>query len=298
MVPSADPIFAYVRCNKLRTPNALANAELHGFGDTPINHQRRRDGATHRALALALDSDGRLTGGVDSKHGFGLRAAFDRHLKQTGAKLRKNAPRALHLLVGISPEWVDGDRYDPTNPQVRSLVTHATRWAEKSLGGVFAVRYDVDEVGSVQVDVLAAPVHEAFGKPFVSTHKSLSALQRRWKQKTEYGALQDSWAKYAQDNMDPLILRGIPVSETNRKHLTPEKYKTMIRQAQSNLDQILDLSRKLMGEAKEAQEKTLAAQKRAKKYVDEIADLDQMLKKKPWLSGEPHSGRVWQPAPG
>ena len=287
----AAPVYAFVRCEKLYTPASLAAAEKHGEGKGATAKMRRREDATARALAFTRNAEGAWQGGVDSKHGLSLRTAHETHLKRHRAGLRKNSPRALHLLVGVSPEWIDGDPHDPRNPQVVKLVTSAAKWAEHTIGGTFAIRYDIDEAGSAVVDVFVSPVHESRGKNVVSTHKSLAKLRDKHRRTYTYAALQDSWAQFAQRTMDPMLLRGRYAKDTGREHLTPERYKAVADQHLDDIEQLREVRDKMLKQAETLRDYIQNAKR-------ECGRLDQLLKKKPWLSGAPHSGQAWQPETG
>ena len=161
--------------------------------------------------------------------------AFDAHLERTGAQLRrqKNGVIALHMIIGVSPAWVaaGGDPHDANNERVKLLTKLAAHWVENELGGVWSVRYDLDERGSAVVDVLCSPVrpHKSSGKPWVSTKKALTELAVRHGKPANaypygYQALQDSWTAYAQKYLDPEIKRGRDAKETGAKHMQPEPF--------------------------------------------------------------------------
>jgi len=62
----------------------------------------------------------------------------DRHLGRAGGRLRKGACVGMHLLVGVSPEWVAaaGDPHDvKRNRRVKQLLDAAILWAQSALGG-------------------------------------------------------------------------------------------------------------------------------------------------------------------
>ena len=303
----SEPQYAFTINRLMKTPADLAKMETHGCGNDSTSKRRRRDDATHRALAYSLGENGKFVGGLDSVPGFGLRAAYKRHLQQHDAGLRKSAPIAHHMLVGVSPEWIaeTGDPHDPHNPRVRKLVVEAWKWAETNLGGVFAFRYDIDEDGSSIVDVFVAPIHKSRGRNIVSTNKSLAALKRKHGRAIEFSAVQDSWAEYAQEHLDPTLQRGKLKAETGVEHDTPERYKARVLAAKRSIAEATAEAERQQKAANAARRETAAAKANTRRLQADIAAqhceihrLDQLLKKKPWLSGEPHAGEVWQPATG
>ena len=246
--------FAFCRTLKLKTRTDIGRASRHAKALDETAHTRRRPNATLRCATLNLDTSDIELHPVGSPT-IDLPAAFDAHLQSTGASLRKNAHMALHMIVGVSPEWVaeTGDPHDPDNPRVLALMRSACTWADRALGGVWAVRYDLDEAGSSVVDVFASPVraNKRSGRPWVSTSKALEEMAKaigREGAKT-YSAMQDSWAAAARRDLDPDMKRGEPVKETRREHLRPEEYAAM----QDDLNQIEQDRRSVCEAAKEVQ---------------------------------------------
>ena len=229
-----------MRCAKLRNRGDIAAAEAHARGVTSNARGRHVEGARIRALAYGTGPRGELRGGAVPVDDTGrvpdraiesapmcLGASFDRHLGRAGGRLRKGACVGMHLLVGVSPEWVAaaGDPHDvKRNRRVKQLLDAAILWAQSALGGgVWAARYDANEAGSGVVDVFCSPVH-AYGQSdarFVSVNKSLTALARKHGRTKSYQALQDSWAAAAQQHLDPAFARGEP---SDREHLVAEHY--------------------------------------------------------------------------
>ncbi len=188
---------------------------------------RRREDAKERCAVLVGEEI--QTHEVGSKE-LDLSAAFDAHLQATGARCYSGAALGLHLIVGVSPEWVAeaGDPHDAKTPRVQDLMRAARDWAEDKIGDVWAVRYDLDEKGSAVVDVLCSPVraHKATGQPWVSTRKALGELAASEKKPASrnYSAMQDSWARHARQRLDPAFERGKDAKKTGLKHLRPEEY--------------------------------------------------------------------------
>lgn len=230
--------YAFVRNLKTSTGANLKDfaqiqsAERHAKRQDLTSQARQRPDGDHRQNYFwSLVGEGLDGGGAD------YAAAFKAHKAAHGIKTeRKGAALGLHLLVGVSPEWLTqdgGDARDLNNPLVQQLIHHAKLWAEEWMGegAVWAVRYDTDEAGAGVVDILASPVREnragkaKTGKPSISVNKALKALQEEYGERTSYAAMQSSWAAYAQAEMDMSLDRGISASETSRGHVSPEAYK-------------------------------------------------------------------------
>ena len=240
------PYMAFVMCAKLANDTAtndpaaafsqrMAAMAMHARGEGDRAEARRRPDATIRAMATATVPGGKLSLPREIKPGdaspaVDYGAAWRNHVDASGAGLRANANMGLHLLVGVSPDWIaaEGDRHDPGNPRNVQLFTAARRWAQQEIGGVFGVRMDFDEKGAGIVDVFAAPIREQGRKGsrrnFVAVSQALDELAARNGRVKTYEALQDSWAAWAQRELSPELERGRPKAETGRQHLTPEGY--------------------------------------------------------------------------
>lgn len=209
----------------------IQSAERHAKREDLTSKARQRPDGDHRQNYFwSRAGEGLDHGGAD------YAAAFKAHKAAHGIKTeRKGAALGLHLLVGVSPEWLaeDGDPRDLSNPRVQKLIEHAKLWAEEWMGegAVWAVRYDTDEAGAGVVDILASPVREnragraKTGKPSISVNKALKELHDEYDESTSYAAMQSSWADYAKEQLDLVLDRGNRASETNRKHVSPEAYK-------------------------------------------------------------------------
>lgn len=230
--------YAFVRNLKTSTGANLKDfaqiqsAERHAKREDLTSKARQRPNGDHRQNYFwSRAGEGLDHGGAD------YAAAFKAHKAAHGIKTeRKGAALGLHLLVGVSPEWLTqegGDPRDLNNPYVQMLIEHAKLWAEEWMGkgAVWAVRYDTDEAGSGVVDILASPVREnragkaKTGKPSISVNKALKELQALYKEPTSYAAMQTSWADYMSSELDADLVRGKRVSETEREHVSPEAYK-------------------------------------------------------------------------
>lgn len=230
--------YAFVRNLRTSTGANLKNfaqiqsAERHAKREDLTGKARQRPDGDHRQNYFwSRAGEGLDHGGAD------YAAAFKAHKAAHGITTeRKGAALGLHLLVGVSPEWLTqegGDPRDLNNLYVQQLIEHAKIWAEEWMGkgAVWAVRYDTDEAGAGVVDILASPVREnragkaKTGKPAISVNKALKELQELYKEPTSYAAMQTSWADYIRDELDVDLERGQRVSETGREHVSPEAYK-------------------------------------------------------------------------
>lgn len=115
-----------------------------------------------------------------------LMGAYHEHKKRNGVKPeRKNAAIAMHFLVGVSPDWLAeaGDPNDLENPRVMNLIEQAKTWSESWMGkgAVWAVRYDIDEMGSGVVDILASPIRQnrSDNTPFCNALSATPILSRQ-----------------------------------------------------------------------------------------------------------------------
>lgn len=193
-------------------------------------HARRLDGSSARRVrpdaipGMALHWPPTLAPTRDAP-GCGYVAAFNRHIDQRGADLRKGSALGLQLLVCVSQEWIreTGGLHDEDNPRVPALLRAAVDWAQGwSGGGVWAARMDLDERGGGVVDVFVSPISEQrhksgrSAKPVVSVNKALErlSLQHHNRRASHRAALNSDWAIYAQEHLDPRLQRGRPQRET------------------------------------------------------------------------------------
>ena len=210
---------AVARCQKIKNMAGLVAAE---------KHARRQDNSKH------IDEDkthlNRAEGypGVDDP--LAVVEAFKARKRDTGASERKGAALAVHMLLGVSPEWIAaaGDVHDPANPRNVALFDSAKRFMEEKFGegSVIHVRLDVDEAGSGIVDVIAVPVssYELRGK--TKTHTLANAgIERAFGRGRNYRRLQDQWAEHCQQTLDPEIRRGRSIEETGRRHVHHSIYR-------------------------------------------------------------------------
>ena len=227
-------MFAFVRCDKIISRAQLGAMQRHARGEDGISKSRRRPDAEYRALAWDFETE-RLRVYLAGKRGaLNITDAFDNHLEQNDVeKLYKGAPLCLHLIVGVSDDWVKegGNLHDPHNPRNQKLLKSARDWAELELGGCFAARMDMDEKGGAVVDVFIAPTYLKKTKHTtsvqISTNKALSRLANKHRQQYSFSALQDSWSEYATEHLGAKFERGESKARTRRENLRPEEYAAM-----------------------------------------------------------------------
>lgn len=301
----------------LKTIADIRSAERHANREDNTSTGRQRDGATHEDNYFwSLVGEGLENGGSAYVQAYKL------HKKRHGVKSeRKGAALAAHALVGVSPEWLQeaGDPHDLENPRVKQLIKAARDWIESWAGekSVWAIRYDVDEVGSGVVDVLYSPVRMAHHKtvapkPSISVNKANDDLiemvnqrrERQWcdagNQRSDYKkiyksfrCMQDSWAWFAQEHLSPTLERGDPIEQTRRAHLFPEEYKESLEVAKSAeefkedarqmSEDIARKKRASLRDADEAEERKKAADQAAERALrerDEAAAITDELRQK------------------
>lgn len=176
-----------------------------------------------------------------SKMGSGINAggcdlwdAFKRHKEETGAVERGGASLALHMLVGVSREWLEEDGRDAhsaKNDRIQRLFDEAKAWAESwaGEGSVIHTRFDLDEQGSGNVDLVVVPVRmqrrksrkNAAAKEVltISTRIAKEELRKAMKAKNSGQAMQSSWNAWCKDRLDLRIERGKSSEQTRRKHI-------------------------------------------------------------------------------
>ena len=232
--------FATVRCDRIRRFADLAAATNHARGlDETCKDRMMKDGP--RAVAWSrLTDDFQHTEVGEESHSTDLVAAFRDHKKAHGAVERKGAAFALHLLVIVSPSWLN-EAPDSKTEREGALIRQAVDWANSSLGedSVFAARYDLNERGEAVVDIFVAPVREQrIGRgrklrKMIAPNAALNEIGARHGQTRTYAALQDSWAEHARKHLDPRLRRGTPKRISGATHLTPEAYRAKVREAQA-----------------------------------------------------------------
>ena len=208
--PTGQMAYALARYSQLDQAGLVAMAR-HGRGSDHASRIRRRPDATERALYLRRSDDGggfvcELPDAYVAPPAADLVQQHERHLKRKGASLRKGAAVAMHLQLGVSPEWFGAARFNTRSDIVQQMTQLAAEFVETHLGGVFSARYDVDEEsGGGVVDVFAAPVHRnaRSGHAVVSCRKSVQALGRASGHPGKpLRGLQDLWHKTCTTRLD------------------------------------------------------------------------------------------------
>lgn len=233
-----EKFFTCVRAERIRDRPELARIALHGRRCDPTSKGRVDPALTPLSLAGSDYTDAPLD----------LTKALAAFLEATGASLYGRAPIGLHLLVGVSPEWVKqtGGLHDPQNPRNKQLAEQAVAWAQTAFGGgepcVVAWRLDLDERGGAVVDVVVAPTRMARlnrwpkEKRIVSVAGALEALHGLYpkeEEKTSFSALQTSWAAHAASTLDCRLRRGVRKTEQEAKHLDPARYGRLVDEARA-----------------------------------------------------------------
>ena len=147
------------------------------------------------------------------------------------------APLGLHLLLNVSPEWIEeaGDLHAEDNERNRRLYEEAQGFFS-GIPGLVAARMDLDEVGGGVVDLFLAPVFSRTSRLRKDGSRgadipeiSVSKLDALWREQTgerlAYSGLQTLWADHCAERLDPRIQRGRRKSETGREHLTVPEFK-------------------------------------------------------------------------
>ena len=154
--------FAFVNCKKLGSRGDIGAASIHARGLGKMCEARRREDPHVTNRCITINSSKKMHVHPIGSRSLDLSKTFEEHITSSGAALRKGAYTALHMIVGVSPEWIAdaGDVHDPKNPRVQALLRETQAWGEKELGGVWHCRYDVDEKGSGIVDLICSPVRQ------------------------------------------------------------------------------------------------------------------------------------------
>lgn len=224
-------MFAYCRTYDINSVQYLIAQTRHALREDKTSQPRLRSGAIP-GTQIHLRRE-------DPKPDYV--AAFKAFKKKKGAGERKGAKLGLHIMCGVSPEWLAeaGDLHDPENPRQRQLLEAAVAWANSwSNDGCFDARIDLDETGSAVVDLFVAPTSQqkhksGKSKLVISVNKALEALaiEHEGKKSRQYSALNTSWAEYAYEHLDPRLVRGKPKSETGKEHIPPDRYRDMMERA-------------------------------------------------------------------
>ena len=223
---------AVARCQKIKNMAGLVAAE---------KHARRQDNSKH------IDEDrthlNRAEGypGVDDP--LSVVEAFKARKRDAGATERKGAALAVHMLLGVSPEWIaeTGDVHDPQNPRNKMLFDSARDFMEEKFGkgSVIHVRLDCDEAGSGIVDVIAVPVSSYQLRGKTKTHTLANAgIEAAFGRGRNYRRLQDQWAEHCQRTLDREIKRGRSIEETGRQHVHHSIYRPAMERVAAEAEAI------------------------------------------------------------
>ena len=244
----------------------ISSAEAHAKRLDATSQARQVKGRSHEDNHFwSLCGEGLEGGGADYV------TAFKEHKKRHAiTSERKGAALAQHLLVGVSPGWLEeaGDPRDTANPRVQQLVAEAKAWAESWMGegAVWAVRYDTDEKGAGVVDILASPIrtqHHKTGKskPAISVRKANAELAEKHGLPNAFQAMQTDWAEWSQSRLDQQLQRGRPKSETDREHVPPDIYAAQIAE--------IEQQREALAKEREAFEKEKAEHEKTVELVED-----------------------------
>lgn len=235
-------MFSFVRCAMIKDVHYLEAMSRHARRQDSTSLERVDRSRTH----LNMMSSGYTDDPTD------MRAAFKERKARSGAKEYGKASLGLHMLVGVSPEWVarQGDIHDPTNPANVKLFREAQAFVEKEFGqgSVITARMDMDEAGGAVVDVFCVPVREmkmrGKRKDIISVNKALDEVRGRYAHKGQVGAfksVQDAWHAHATMTMDPALKRGTSKDETGRVHLKTEVFKDVMQEITAGRNEIAQL---------------------------------------------------------
>lgn len=221
--------------------------------------------------------------------------AFKIHKTELSAGERKNSSLAEHLLLVISPEWLEetGDPHDPDNPRVKALFENAREWVESwaGQGSVWGLRYDRDEAGSGIIDVFVSPVHEQKQrksdktKKVISVNKSIQALFEMERVldpmvKRPRGALQSSWARWCQDYLDPRIERGDYKEKTKRDHIHADILAPVLQQKTKLLKEVKQIQEEKQAMSVEITNLKKQIEQQRVKVREEISKAQQQQKRR------------------
>jgi hypothetical protein len=224
MEKQVKPIFAAIRCKRLRSIAMIVAAEKHARREDQSCERRLAEGkymfAGRTADNLAWSPAGDPLAVYD---------AFKQRKKEAGASERKGSALGLHLLAVISPELIkeSGDLHDPDNPVNQRIFEQAKVWAEQEFGAgsLIHARMDMDEKGGGVVDLVVVPVHQQTirgkTKNIISTRKALADISERWGDYRSFSAMQNSFADFARKNIDERIVRGVPKEISDAMHYEP-----------------------------------------------------------------------------
>lgn len=212
---SKKPIFSCVRTKPIKSMQSLVSMDRHG---------RRQDKSCEARCDFERSQDNLAWSSSPAGDPLDVIGAFKHRKAETNAKEYAKAPIALHMLLTVSPEWIQasGDMHDPRNPKNQMLFDQAKKWAEEKFGpgSVIAARMDMDESGGGVVDVFVVPVHQVKQRGKTKNQISVNkAYEAAFGGGRVYGKMQDSWASHCQEHLDQRITRGRPKEETGAEYV-------------------------------------------------------------------------------
>ena len=208
-------VFSFARCKRIRNRRELSDVESHA------RRTNKEQAESRRRPGVDCDAPPSIGSSLVPDDPLALIASYEDHVRKTGAKQWGQSAIGLHLILGVSSHWLQetGNPHSPENPRVQQLLAEARDWTERELGGVLAVRYDVDERSSGIVDVVCAPVRTARNSKYFLPSKALEELRLRLGRRKSFEAVQDSWAAHCKNTLDPAIQRGALKQQTQRDHV-------------------------------------------------------------------------------
>lgn len=252
MEKQVKPIFAAIRCKRLRSIAMIVAAEKHARREDQSCERRLLEGrhmfADRTADNLAWSPTGDPLAVYD---------AFKQRKREAGASERKGSALGLHLLAVVSPELIReaGDLHDPDNPVNQRIFEQAKTWAEQEFGegSLIHARMDMDEKGGGVVDLVVVPVYQQTirgkTKNIISTRKALADVSDRWGDYRSFSALQNSFADFARKNIDERIVRGVPKEISDALHYEP----AVLRERDDEVSEREQLAERQAVEIKEKQ---------------------------------------------
>lgn len=218
-------MFAFTRSQKM---------DFH-YLQAMTNHARRQDSVSLERVDRTRTKDNLICSAYCADP-TDLRRAYAERKALTGAKEYGKAAVGLHIIAGVSPEFIarEGDPHDPRNPANFRVFEHAQAWAEAEFGpgSVISARMDMDEAGSGVVDLFIVPVHEmkmrGKSKQIISVNKALEEIRKKHCKPGEIGAyasVNTSWVQYAQEHLDSELKRGVSKAESGREHVISDVFR-------------------------------------------------------------------------
>ncbi|WP_439492352.1 hypothetical protein [Bosea sp. (in: a-proteobacteria)] len=221
-------MFAFVRAAPIKTA---------GYLTAMCRHAKRLDGRSE-VRCDAIAGTALVWRPPTTDDALDYRANLLLHLPEHSAHIRRGAALGLHLLVGVSPAWVEetGSLHAIDNPRNVALFEEARAWVEAWAGvnSVFGARLDLDEAGGAVADIFCAPIFEETHKSgrrrrCVSIRKALDGLQVSYGTAKSYIALQSSWHAWAEHTLDHRLQRGEAAVHTRRRHLSVKAFKEKMK---------------------------------------------------------------------